>query len=166
MNKLFFFFVLLSSIPAGLDKNIHSLHKCCTKMYYYNENDFIGNRRYFMNIETTYKSNQKRHLKPLHILYLISLFLVVLLLLCIFLTRTQNYNDPTRKNYDDISHLWHLSPDSSEVLDLRNLGNYCDADDKVLYLYCKVPELSHDTTLFFRSKDVYTSLYIDEKKIY
>ena len=119
-----------------------------------------------MNIETTYKSNQKRHLKPLHILYLISLFLVVLLLLCIFLTRTQNYNDPTRKNYDDISHLWHLSPDSSEVLDLRNLGNYCDADDKVLYLYCKVPELSHDTTLFFRSKDVYTSLYIDEKKIY
>lgn len=109
---------------------------------------------------------QAREKKPLHILYLIALLLVIILLICILFTRTKDYKEQTKKNYENINDSWRISPNSSEPLDLRNLGKYCEEDAKTLYLYCKIPNLEHDTTLLYRSKDVYTSLYIDGKKIY
>ena len=108
----------------------------------------------------------KRKIRPFHVTYLISLALMILLILCINVTRTSDHNDNTRKSYKNITNQWKLTPGGCEELDFRNLGKYCDKDARTLNLYYQIPELEHDTTLIYRSKDVYTSLFIDEEKIY
>lgn len=104
--------------------------------------------------------------RPLHIAYIIGLFGMILLLICISTTRSYDSKALESPNFWDISSDWRISPDSTQSLNLRQLGSYCDSDSKTLNLYYKIPELSKDSALIYRSKDVYTSLYLGDQKIY
>lgn len=109
---------------------------------------------------------KKHGFRPLHVAYMIAFFGMMMLIVCISLTRTKNYNDNTKKNYSDITLSWHLSPDSNEEIDFRNLSQYCDDDATSFFLYYRLPKLDRDTTLIYRSKDVYTSIYVNGTRIY
>lgn len=105
-------------------------------------------------------------IRPIHACYLLSLVGICILLLCIQFTNNHSYTDLTAPNFMVIDDDIRLSPDGVKSINLRKLGSYCEPDCKTLTLYYRLPELKKDTTLMYRSKDVYTSLYVDDTLIY
>lgn len=108
----------------------------------------------------------KRSFRPFHILYLIAMLCIIILIMRISFTKSGNYVDKTAKHYAEIDSEIRLDPQSTEVLNLRKLSKYFDKDTKTFNLYYRIPELTRDTTLIYRSKDVYTTVYADDTKIY
>lgn len=110
------------------------------------------------------KTNQQ--IRPIQLAYLFAILGVFILYICIIATRNTDFTDYTSQNYMDISDQIRLSPDSDELINLRKLGDYCDNGSEHLSLFYRIPELTRDATLVYRSKDVYTHLYIDDSLIY
>lgn len=104
--------------------------------------------------------------KSIHILYLLALIGLTTLCLVAGLTKSYGYIDRTVPDFAEISESFHLTPDGNEVVDFSNLGQYMMPEDKSLILYCRLPKMTKDTTLVYRSKDVYTSLYAGDTLLY
>ena len=84
---------------------------------------------------------------------------MILLAIAAYSTKTHDYTDKTVHDYEDITESLCLTPDGGEAIDLAHLGQYVSPDSNTLILYCRLPEMTKDTTLIYRSKDVYTSLF-------
>lgn len=104
--------------------------------------------------------------QPVHILFLFALLGMLICCFAVSVTKSHDYVDNTSPNYKEISELFHLTPDGDEVVDFSNLGQYVSPDSKTLVLYCRLPEITRDTTLIYRSKDVYTSLLSGDTLLY
>lgn len=104
--------------------------------------------------------------KLIHILFLVALFGMFILCLAASVTKSHDYVDKMIPDYKEISESFHLTPDGNEFVDFSYLGQYVSSDSKTLVLYCRLPEITKDTTLIYRSKDVYTSLFLGDKLIY
>lgn len=109
---------------------------------------------------------QKKSFRPLHLIYLFALLGMILLAIAAYSTKTHDYTDKTVHDYEDITESLCLTPDGGEAIDLAHLGQYVSPDSNTLILYCRLPEMTKDTTLIYRSKDVYTSLFSGETLLY
>ena len=111
-------------------------------------------------------NHKKRTFSPLHIAYLLALLGMLAILVAASVTKTKAYTYPTEANFDEISTAFHTSPDGNDTVDFLHLGQYASSDGKTITLYCRLPEIGKNTSLIFRSKDVYTSVYVGEHLIY
>lgn len=103
----------------------------------------------------------------LHGLYLLGLSCMLLLVILILFTRSDVPSLCGGNDYADISPDWRLSPDNGAPISLDRLGDYLSGDDTTLKLYYVLPEnLSGHTALIYRSKDVYTRLYVDDTLLF
>lgn len=109
---------------------------------------------------------QKKRFRPFHLIYLFALLGMILLAIAAYSTKTHDYTDKTIHYYQDITESICLTPDGGEAIDLAHLGQYVSPDSNTLILYCRLPEMTKDTTLIYRSKDVYTSLFSGETLLY
>ena len=112
------------------------------------------------------KQNINRCIKPVHIIFLLSLFGMLALIIAASFSKTHDYEDKTLPDYVDISGDFRLTTENGEVPDLGHLGDYISPGNNSLYLYYRLPDLEKDVTLIYRSKDVYTSVFIDDVLIY
>lgn len=111
-------------------------------------------------------NHKKRTFRPLHIAYLLALFGMIAIIVAASVTKTKDYNNTTEAHFDEISDAFHTTPDGDDMVDFSHLGQYASSDGKTVTLYCRLPDIKNNTSLIFRSKDVYTSVYIGERLIY
>lgn len=95
-------------------------------------------------------------------LYLFAIFVTGLLFVAIITTRKYDYDNKGMMNFEDISGQIRLTEDGEEIADLTNLGQYVEPGSTSLSLFYTVPKSDKDYTLIYRSKDVYTSVYVKE----
>lgn len=100
------------------------------------------------------------------ILYAIGLLGMFAILVLIFMTKEEPANQMQNAGYEDISESWTLDKNGQKSVDVRMLGKYMDAESGVLSIYYQLPQLQSDIGLIYRSKDVYTSMFVDGQKIY
>ena len=100
------------------------------------------------------------------ILYAIGLLGMLAILVLIFMTKEEPANQMQNAGYEDISESWTLDKNGQKSVDVRMLGKYMDAESGVLSIYYQLPQLQSDIGLIYRSKDVYTSVFVDGQKIY
>lgn len=107
-----------------------------------------------------------KHKIIIRILYIICLLGGISISLLIVLTRKapEDYNDTVK--YIDISNLWSLDEAGNIPADMKLLGKNMDENIGVISVYYQLPELIQDINLVYRSKDVYTSVFVDGEKIY
>lgn len=99
-------------------------------------------------------TEQNKYFRSTHIVFLLALFGMILLIIAASYTKTHDYVDRTAPDYTEISDSFHLTPDGSEVIDFSHLGQYISPDGRTLILYCRLPELTKDSTLIYRSKGI------------
>lgn len=99
-------------------------------------------------------------------LYMGVLFMILMLVITVLYTRTGSGYDRTKKRYEEISADFRLEPDGQEPVDFDHLSKYYDPKVGSVEVYYRIPTLSRDQTLIYRSKDVYTSVYVDDTLIY
>lgn len=112
------------------------------------------------------KKHFYKYIKPVHIIFLLALFGMFALIIAASFQKSNDYLDKTVPDYVDIGGEFHLTSENGEVPDLEHLGDYISPGSNSLYLYYRIPELEKDVTLIYRSKDVYTSVFVDDKMIY
>ena len=111
--------------------------------------------------------NESRHrIGTIHRLFLLSLFGMAVIILCIVFSRTSDYKDKTKKYYQDVSSDIRLSTSSNDIIDFTKISDYMEADATSLFLYYKIPNLDKDCTLMYRSKDVYTKVFVGPTLLY
>lgn len=112
------------------------------------------------------KKQDNKFIRPIHIVFLLALLGMLLLVIAASFTKSHDYIDKTSLDYVDISDDFRLTSEDGEVPDFAHLGNYVSPGSDTLCLYYRIPQLEKDTTLIYRSKDVYTSLFVDDTLIY
>ena len=111
-------------------------------------------------------TKQKKIFRPTHIVFLLALFGMILLIIAASCTKTHDYVDRTVPAYTELSESFHLTPDGDEAIDFSHLGQYISPGERSLVLYCRLPEMTKDTTLIYRSKDIYTRLFAGDTLLY
>lgn len=104
--------------------------------------------------------------KTMRIVFLLSLLCMIILIIAAYTTKTNDYIDRTEENYISLDNSFSLAPDGDEIADLSHLGQYSSDESNTIVLYYRLPEITNNTTLIYRSKDVYTSLYTGDTLIY
>ena len=90
--------------------------------------------------------------------------LSIVVLVCISGEKTEQKKN--EKSYKNITAEWTLDPEGTQAVDVSKLGEYMDEESGVLSMYYQLPKMDADMNLVYRSKDVYTSVRIDEEVIY
>lgn len=103
--------------------------------------------------------------KCIKILYLLGLVGMLLILIAIPICKTFKEKTAGYSNYIRIEQGWYGKEDDNAI-DFSKLGSYMNEDTGILNVCYTLPSLSEDVTLFYRSKDVSTNVYIDGKQIY
>lgn len=103
--------------------------------------------------------------KSIKILYLLGLVGMLLILIAIPICKTSKEKTAEYSDYIRIEQGWYGKEDSNAI-DFSKLGSYMNEDTGILTICYTLPSLSEDVTLFYRSKDVSTNVYIDGKQIY
>lgn len=98
--------------------------------------------------------------------YLGALVVMVVLIAVILATRTSNYVEPPTDSYVSIDGRWTLTPGGEDYVNVKKLGQYYTDGSDTLSIYFTIPSMERDESLIFRSKDVYCSLYMDNKLVY
>lgn len=111
-------------------------------------------------------SNENRYRLYIRILFILSILGLLSISASIFLTRKAPANKIAKETYIDISDDWSLDPLGENPVSMKNLGKNIDEKIGVLSIYYRLPELTQDTELVYRSKDVYTKVLIDGQIIY
>lgn len=102
----------------------------------------------------------------LSIAYLVALMASVLLVLAILATRKGYATDTNSGAYTSIDQEWTLESSGDTSVDINALGSYFEDGSDTLSIYYQTPEMEQDTCLIYRSKDVYTEIWLDNEKIY
>ena len=104
--------------------------------------------------------------KLLSFLYILGLLAMISIIASIIITRKEPVRDAKVETFQDITTSWTLDRDGTQAVEVKKLGEYMDAESGILSIYYQLPELDTDTSLVYRSKDVYTKVLVDEEVIY
>lgn len=107
-----------------------------------------------------------RPLKIMRIVFLMSLLGMLAIIVAVYATKTDEKANKNHKTYICLDNSFSTTPDGDEVADLSHLGKYASEESNRISLYYRLPEISNNTSLIYRSKDVYTSLYLEDSLIY
>lgn len=111
--------------------------------------------------------NYDKKRKFIYIAYIIVTVLIALIPVTISFTHKGTSVGMLGDDFLDISNDWRLEPDeNSEALVNGTYGEKMDAEEGVLNIYYKIPENHRDAYLIYRSKDVYTKVYVDDELLY
>lgn len=102
--------------------------------------------------------------KSIKILYLLGLIGMVLILVAIPIFKTSRQKTADYSDYVRIEQGWYTK--EGNAIDFSKLGSYMAEDEGVLTICYTLPELSEDVTLFYRSKDVSTKVFMEGEQIY
>ncbi len=109
----------------------------------------------------------KKKRRNIYILYAIAAILLVMIPFAITFTRTGTSVGVLGDDYVDISNEWRMEPsEDCEPLVNGTYGENMDEKIGVINLYYKIPEDFRDSHLVYRSKDVYTKVFIDDELLY
>lgn len=100
------------------------------------------------------------------ILYDIGLIGMLIIIFLICVGRDNPELDNEQITYIDTSNYWTLDKNGTKNVDFKALGTYMNADTGQLSIYYKLPVMSVDSDLVFRSKDVNTRVLIGEDILY
>lgn len=103
--------------------------------------------------------------KSIKILYVLGLVGMVLILIAIPFFKTSRAKTAEYSNYERIEQGWYTKEEGKSI-DFTTLGSYMDNEKGVLTICYTLPSLSEDVTLFYRSKDVGTKVFVEGKQIY
>ena len=106
---------------------------------------------------------EKRRITFLYILGLLGMLSIVVL---ICMNREETEQKKGEKNYNNITAEWTLDREGTEAADVSKLGEYMDEESGVLSIYYQLPKMNADSSLVYRSKDVYTRVLVNKKVIY
>ena len=99
-------------------------------------------------------------------LYVLGLLGMFSILLAIFIGREKPEQKANEDTYQNITAAWTLDKEGTQPVEVKKLGEYMDPESGELSMYYQLPELSSDTSLVYRSKDVYTRVLVDGEEIY
>ena len=103
--------------------------------------------------------------KSIKMLYLFGLIGMLLILIAIPISKASREKTADYSDYARIEQGWYTTEDGN-VVDFSKLGSYMNEDTGVLTICYTLPSLSEDVTLFYRSKDVSTKVFIENQQIY
>ena len=103
--------------------------------------------------------------KSIKMLYLFGLIGMLLILIAIPISKASREKTADYSDYARIEQGWYTTEDGN-VVDFSKLGSYMNEDTGVLTICYTLPNLSEDVTLFYRSKDVSTKVFIENQQIY
>lgn len=103
--------------------------------------------------------------KSIKILYLLGLIGMVLILIAISVCKTSSETTADYSDYARIEQGWYTKEEGTAI-DFSKLGSYMNEDTGILTICYTLPKLSEDVTLFYRSKDVSTKVFIEGEQIY
>lgn len=70
------------------------------------------------------------------------------------------------QDFITVDQEWYLDKEQTKKVDLAKLGSYMDEKTGVLSLFYKLPKMKEKETLLYRSKDVYTKVFVGEEQLY
>ncbi len=91
------------------------------------------------------------------------MFLLVALIL---FTRKNDSKKLEASDYKSIDNELTLTPGGDDYVNLKKLGDYYSESSDMLSLYWAIPDISHDESIIFRSKDVYCYAYLGDEMIF
>lgn len=98
--------------------------------------------------------------------YILALLGMISILVAINITKESPKQETETTTYENISKSWTLDKEGTMPADVSKLGEYIDEKTGVLSLYYQLPKMDADTSLVYRSKDVYTKVLVDDTVIY
>ncbi|MCM1107141.1 MAG: GGDEF domain-containing protein [Blautia sp.] len=104
--------------------------------------------------------------KGIHTGYLVLLAGMLLILTLIVLTRGSDNLIRFEEQYQNIDGAWTLDEEGSRSAELSRLGSYMEADAGQLSIYYRLSAVTDNTSLIYRTKDVYTRVLLDGEPIY
>lgn len=97
---------------------------------------------------------------------LLGLFGILSIVFAILITRQNPSLESSPKTYKNISSEWTLDEEGTQSVRTTKLGENMNVETGEMYIYYQLPKFTQDTHLVFRSKDVYTSVYVDDMLLY
>ena len=98
--------------------------------------------------------------------YILALLGMISILVAINITNESPQQETEPITYENISESWTVDKEGTMPADVSKLGEYIDEKTGVLSLYYQLPKMDADTSLVYRSKDVYTKVLVDDTVIY
>ena len=99
-------------------------------------------------------------------MYVLGLFGMLVIVIAILMTRQYDTRQHSDDSYMNISGCWTLDREGTRPVDLNQLGEYMDEETGMLSIYYRLPQMDEDTSLLYRTKDVYTKVLIDDRVLY
>lgn len=115
---------------------------------------------------TMSKEKIDKRVAILSFLYILGLLGMLSLVFAINITKSKPMQRENQPTYQNITAMWSLDKEGTKAADIKELGAYMDPETGVLSIYYLLPELNADTSLVYRSKDVYTRVLIDDEVLY
>lgn len=88
------------------------------------------------------------------------------LLITLLIETTKEGQLPPKETYTDISTCWTLDREGTQPVSVKELGEHMDPAIGQISIYYRLPEMTTDKNLSYRSKDVYTKVLIDGELLY
>lgn len=104
--------------------------------------------------------------KAIKFLYILGLLGMLSIIAFVVINREKPEETIKEETYQNITADWTLDKEGTQPVDVKKLGEYIDTETGILSMYYQLPEMTSDISLVYRSKDVYTSVLIDEEVIY
>lgn len=112
------------------------------------------------------KNSFDRGKKSITFLYMLSLLGMLSIIVAICISRKEPAQEIDEETYKDITAEWTLDIEGTQLVDVKKLGEYMDAESGVMSMYYQLPEMDKDVSLVYRSKDVYTRVLIDGEVLF
>lgn len=91
----------------------------------------------------------------------------MLLPVAILVTRTGESNKTYGKNFKDISKSFYYDKNSDNIVDFEKLGEHFKDFEKSINIYYRIPDdLEDSETFYYRTKDIYTKVFIEDELLY
>lgn len=84
----------------------------------------------------------------------------------ISITHKGNPNRIQEKHFIDISNNWSLDGIEDNSIQCKDFGKNMNENSGILNVYYKIPDQFVDSYLVYRSKDVYTKIFVDDTLLY
>ena len=97
---------------------------------------------------------------------MLSLLGMLSIIVAICISRKEPAQEIDEETYKDITAEWTLDIEGTQLVDVKKLGEYMDAESGVMSMYYQLPEMDKDVSLVYRSKDVYTRVLIDGEVLF
>ena len=112
------------------------------------------------------KGKHTKRIFVIKILYILGLLGMLSLIYLIQTGKEKPLQSNKQPTYQNITSQWTLDKEGTQPTNVKKLGEYMDEESGLLSMYYLVPELSADTSLVYRSKDVSTRVLVDGEVLY